>query len=162
MTPNEYLKSLRSVPVGVLAALLGLSERRVRELGVTHGWRVDRGRFDAVRAVSDYMELRASREPDLDLARERALLAQKQREKLDFDMAQKRRELIPAAWVAGPWDSMVAKMRQRVLTMAHRIIPLIQSSDGSYAELRRIFDDAVRDALADMSEFAEQVTEPKD
>ncbi len=162
MTKDEILSELRAAPVGVLAALLGLSERRTRELGAEHGWRVDRGRFDALRAVNDYLELRASREPDLDLARERALLAQKQREKLDFDMAQKRRELIPAAWVSGPWDRMVGSMRSRLLQLPTRVVPLLQATDGSFPQMRRVLEDAVHDALADMSEFAEQVTGPKD
>ena len=162
MTKQEYINALRSAPVGVLASLLGLSERRVRELGAEHGWRVDRGRFDAVKAVADYLELRASREPDLDLAKERALLAKKQREKIDFDIAQRKRELIPAAWVERPWNTMIGTMRSRLLQLPTKLPPLLQATDGSFAQMRETIRKELYSCMTELSEFSVKICEPKD
>lgn len=89
-----------------LAALLGLSARRVRELAEAGTIPRERGRYPTAAAVAAYCanlrEIAAGRRGDgddgerLDLATERAKLARSQRELAELKIAQTRGALVDA------------------------------------------------------------------
>ena len=138
METDELLAGLRSCKVGVLAKLLGLSERRCRELATEHGWRVDRGRFDAVAAVSDYLAANSQKGAVLDLAQERAKLAEAQREKLSLDMAERKKELHRADDVAAMWADAWTRVRVGMDQLPARIIPPLLAAPHEYGAFHSI------------------------
>lgn len=138
MTNDEILAELRSCRIGVLAKLLGLSERRCRELATEHGWRVGRGQFDAVVAVSDYLSRNSEKAAVLDLAQERALLAKAQRGKLDLDMAERKAELLDAGDVSAAWADAWTRVRIGIEQLPARVIPSLMAAPAEYGAFHAI------------------------
>lgn len=147
MTNDEILAELRSCRIGVLAKLLGLSERRCRELATEHGWRVGRGQFDAVVAVSDYLSRNSEKAAVLDLAQERALLAKAQRGKLDLDMAERKRELLHSPDVDFAWADALTRVRAMVMQLPGQAIPKLLVTQPDYASYHRVLDTLCRSEL---------------
>lgn len=105
-----------------LAAMLGLSTRRLRELA-TEGVipRLSNGRYSADAPAAYCKQLReiaagrASNEADSpDLVKERALLARAQRVALEQKMAIEAGDLVDARQVALQFASMVTRARTRL------------------------------------------------
>ena len=106
-----------------LAAMLGLSPRRLREL-VVEGWipRQANGRYPC-RAITTYCKQlrevaadRVSHDADSpDLVKERALLARAQRRQIEQKMAVDAGELVNARDVTLTFTAMVTRARTRLL-----------------------------------------------
>jgi phage terminase Nu1 subunit (DNA packaging protein) len=148
MDSEALLNGLRRCKVGVLAKLLGLSERRVRELAAEHGWKVGRGVYDAVKAVNDYLSRNSEKGAVLDLSRERALLAQAQRAKLEMEMAERKRELLHSTDVEFAWADGFTRVRTMVMQLPGQAIPKLLATEPDYAAYHRILEALCRSELA--------------
>lgn len=123
-------------PVGTIAKLLELTERRVYQLaaqGIIP--RTPKGRYELVPAVRGYIKYLRDRAINADvkdgeegdhkkrLMKARADIAQMEAERL-------REELVPVEHVTRVWTDAAARFRQRVLAIPHKAAPLVAAEPG--------------------------------
>lgn len=151
MITKDGLKSIKQIEV---AALLGLTERRIQQLygeglprngegrGTTHDWY----------AVLPWHLARISgskpgQEPVTDRAR---------RERAEADLAEMDRDrkagvLLDAAQVERIWSEQCANMRAKLLSLPAKVA--VRIDDGmSLAVREELLRDAIHEALAELSE----------
>lgn len=142
-----------------MAQMLGISPQRLREL-VRRGTvtAAGRGRFDPFAVVPAYVaslrEAAAGRGSEgnaLDLAQERAALAKAQREKLEREAAQARRELIPATEARDAWMRHITAAKTRILGIPSEC--KTRAADLPLATVATI-DAVCREALENLAEGA--------
>ncbi len=146
-----------------LARWLGCTDRAVRDYaakGIIAP--VSRGRWPlraSVAAVIDHLRAVASQhrserqpgddgEPDpLDLTGQRALLAKRQRERIEVEMSEKARELVSVEEVKAQWFKRTRTARDRLMALPASIAPLLAAQtdpDDVYrlleVELRRTLE----------------------
>jgi hypothetical protein len=86
----------------------------------------------------------------MDLARERALLAKSQRTKLDMEIEVLRGKLLPADKVESAWASLAAAFRARMLSLPSKCAPMAVGA-AKVIDAERLIEDAVHDALNELS-----------
>lgn len=148
-------------PAEVIAKLLDVTERRVRQLsseGVIP--KAARGRYEVVGAVRGY--IRYLRNLALkgevgaaDYGLERARLVKARADLAEMEATRIRGDLIPAAEVTAAWTEVVALMRSRLLALPDKIAPQLFTSGAHettrIAEGRDILRNAVFDALGELA-----------
>lgn len=114
-------------PVGTIAKLLMLSERRVQQLtasGVIP--KVGHGKYELAPAVQAYIRyLQGSKGSDdspVDFNVEKALLTKAQREREELDLAVARREVAPVADFERAQARAFAQIRANVLNVPQRVV----------------------------------------
>jgi phage terminase Nu1 subunit (DNA packaging protein) len=124
----------------VFGELVGISQQAVSDL-------MDRGVIAAgdtagawLRAYCEHLrKVAAGRDPDGDLARERARLAKESADRVAMQNAEKRRELVPielltdalasvARQLATRLDTIVPTLRKRVPDLSHDALQLIETT----------------------------------
>ncbi|MDX9859313.1 MAG: terminase small subunit, Nu1 [Rhodospirillales bacterium] len=143
-------------PAEVLAKLLDISERRVRQLcaeGVIP--KAARGRYEVVGAVRGY--IRYLRDLALkgevgaaDYGLERARLVKARADLAEMEAAEKRDDLIPARDVTAAWTEIMALVRARLLALPDKIAPVVHETT-SIAEARGVVRKAIHDVLAEIA-----------
>ena len=147
----------------VLAKLLDLTERRVRQLsaeGVIP--KAARGRYEVVGAVRGYIRyLRdLALKGDLgtaDYGIERARLVKARADLAEMEAKQVRGELIPAPDVTLAWTEIMALVRARLLALPDKLAPVIHETT-SIAEARDVIRQAVHELLSELSTTEVQLT----
>jgi phage terminase Nu1 subunit (DNA packaging protein) len=148
-------------PAEIIAKLLDVTERRVRQLsseGVIP--KAARGRYEVVGAVRGY--IRYLRNLALkgevgaaDYGLERARLVKARADLAEMEATRIRGDLIPAAEVTAAWTEMVALMRARLLALPDKIAPQLFTSGAhettSIAEARDMLRNAVFEALGELA-----------
>lgn len=86
----------------------------------------------------------------MDLARERALLAKSQRTKLDMEIEVLRGKLLPADKVESAWAGLAAAFRSRMLAIPSKCAPMTTGL-GSITDVQQIIEAAIYDALTELS-----------
>ena len=150
-------------PVTVIARLLDLTERRVRQLadeGVIP--RAGRGRYELVGAVRGYVRYLRDRvlKGDVgpaDYGLERARLVKARADLAEMEAAQRRGELLPAPEVTAAWTRIVVLMRARLLALPDKIAPLVHEAT-TIPEARNTLKDAVHEVLAEIATAEIEVT----
>ena len=152
-------------PIGVIARLLDLTERRVRQLsaeGVIP--RAARGRYELVGAVRGY--IRYLRDLTLkgdvgaaDYGTERARLVKARADLAEMEAARMRGDLIPAPDVTAAWTEIVALMRGRLLALPDKIAPVVHEAEN-IAQARDIVRKGVHEVLAEIAATEVQVRPP--
>ena len=143
-------------PIGVIARLLDLSERRVQQLsreGVIP--KAERGQYDLIGSVRGYV--RYLRDQALkaqagapDYAAERARFIRARADLAEMEAEEKRRSLIAAEQIEAAWIAVLALLRTRLLALPDRLAPLAfeQSTVGDTRNLIRAAICEVLDDLA--------------
>ena len=147
----------------VLAKLLDLTERRVRQLsaeGVIP--KAARGRYEVVGAVRGYIRyLRdLALKGDLgtaDYGIERARLVKARADLAEMEAKQVRGELIPAPDVTLAWTEIMALVRARLLALPDKIAPVIHETT-SIAEARDVIRQTIHELLTELSTTDARVT----
>ena len=85
----------------------------------------------------------------LDINQERAALAQKQRQKIELDMAERQRELIPAGEILKIWARKITSARARLLSLPSKAAPHLAATNDQ-AEAEQIINDYVMEALHEL------------
>ena len=85
----------------------------------------------------------------LDINQERAALAQKQRQKIELDMAERKRELIPADEILKTWARKITSARARLLSLPSKAAPHLAATNDQ-AEAEQIINDYVMEALHEL------------
>ena len=92
---------------------------------------------------------------DLHLSAERAKLAQKQTEALEFKNALAKGEYVPISIVAGALEARISIARERLLSSISVIAAAVQSTDHPIAECEVIVRDKIYEVLTDLANQAE-------
>jgi len=140
----------------VLAKLLDITERRVRQLsaeGIIP--KVARGRYEMVGAVRGY--IRYLRELSLkgevgpaDYGTGRARLVKAKADLAEMEASQMRGELLPAPDVKRAWTDIVALMRARLLVLPDKIAPVVYETT-SIAQAKDVIKKAVFEVLTEIA-----------
>ena len=149
--------SAAAQPIGVIAKLLDLSERRVQQLsreGVIP--KAERGQYDLIGSVRGYVRylrdqaLRAQAGAP-DYAAERARFIRARADLAEMEAKEKRRSLIAADQIEAAWIAVLALLRTRLLALPDRLAPQVfeQSTVG---DTRNLIRAAIREVLDDLAE----------
>ena len=149
--------SAATQPIGVIAKLLDLSERRVQQLsreGVIP--KAERGQYDLIGSVRGYVRyLRdqavKSQAGAPDYMAERARFIRARADLAEMDAQEKRRSLIAADQIEVAWIAVLALLRTRLLALPDRLAPQVfeQSTVG---DTRNLIRAAIREVLDDLAD----------
>jgi phage terminase Nu1 subunit (DNA packaging protein) len=144
-------------PIGVIARLLDLSERRIQQLsreGVIP--KAERGQYDLIGSVRGYVRylrdqaLRAQAGAP-DYAAERARFIRARADLAEMEAEEKRRSLIAVDEIEGAWIAVLALLRTRLLALPDRLAP--QAFDQpTVGDTRNLIRTAIREVLDDLAE----------
>ena len=144
-------------PIGVIAKLLDLSERRVQQLsreGVIP--KAERGHYDLIGSVRGYVRylrdqaVRAQAGAP-DYAVERARFIRARADLAEMEAEEKRGSLIMADQIEAAWIAVLALLRTRLLALPDRLAP--QAFDQpTVGETRNLIRAAIREVLDDLAE----------
>ncbi len=144
-------------PIGVIARLLDLSERRVQQLsreGVIP--KAERGQYDLIGSVRGYV--RYLRDQALkaqagapDYAAERARFIRARADLAEMEAEGKRRSLIAAEQIEAAWIAVLALLRTRLLALPDRLAP--QAFEQlTVGDTRNLIRAAIREVLDDLAQ----------
>jgi phage terminase Nu1 subunit (DNA packaging protein) len=149
--------STATQPIGVIARLLDLSERRIQQLsreGVIP--KAERGQYDLIGSVRGYVRylrdqaLRAQAGAP-DYAAERARFIRARADLAEMEAKEKRRSLIAADEIEVAWIAALALLRTRLLALPDRLAP--QAFDQpTVGDTRNLIRTAIREVLDDLAE----------
>lgn len=144
-------------PIGIIAKLLDLSERRVQQLsreGVIP--KAQRGQYDLIAAVRGYVRYLRDQAVQAqagapDYASERARYIRARADLAEMKAEEKRRALIAADEVETAWIAVLALLRTRLLALPDRLAP--QAFEQlTVGDTRNLIRAAIREVLDDLSE----------
>ena len=149
--------SAATQPIGVIAKLLDLSERRVQQLsreGVIP--KAERGQYDLIGSVRGYVRyLRdqavKSQAGAPDYMAERARFIRARADLAEMDAQEKRRSLIAADQVEAAWIAVLALLRTRLLALPDRLAPQA-FEQPTVGDTRNLIRAAIREVLDDLAE----------
>jgi phage terminase Nu1 subunit (DNA packaging protein) len=149
--------SAATQPIGVIARLLDLSERRVQQLsreGVIP--KAERGQYDLVGSVRGYV--RYLRDQALkaqagapDYATERARFIRARADLAEMEAEEKRRSLIAADQIEAAWIAVLALLRTRLLALPDRLA-LQAFEQSTVGDTRNLIRAAIREVLDDLAQ----------
>ena len=149
--------SSASQPIGVIAKLLDLSERRVQQLsreGVIP--KAERGQYDLIGSVRGYVRylrdqaVRAQAGAP-DYAAERARFIRARADLAEMEADTKRGSLIAADDVEAAWIAVLALLRTRLLALPDRLAPLVHEQTR-VGDTRNLIRATIREVLDDLAE----------
>jgi len=144
-------------PIGVIAKLLDLSERRVQQLsreGVIP--KAERGQYDLIGSVRGYVrylrdQAQKAQAGAPDYAAERARFIRARADLAEMDAEEKRRSLIAADQIEAAWIAVLALLRTRLLALPDRLAP--QAFDQpTVGDTRNLIRAAIREVLDDLAQ----------
>ena len=147
----------------VLAKLLDITERRVRQLsaeGIIP--KVARGRYEMVGAVRGY--IRYLRDLNIqgdvgpaDYGTQRARLIKARADLAEMEASQIRGDLLFASDVTAAWTEIVALMRARLLVLPDKIAPVVHETT-SINQAKDVIKKAVYEVLTEIAETDVEIT----
>ena len=149
--------SSASQPIGVIAKLLDLSERRVQQLsreGVIP--KAERGQYDLIGSVRGYVrylrdQAQKAQAGAPDYAAERARFIRARADLAEMEAEEKRQSLIAADQIEAAWIAVLALLRTRLLALPDRLAP--QAFDQpTVGDTRTLIRTAIREVLDDLAE----------
>ncbi len=146
-----------SQPIGVIAKLLDLSERRVQQLsreGVIP--KATRGQYNLIGSVRGYVrylrdQAARAQAGAPDYAAERARFIRARADLAEMEAEEKRGAVIAAEDVEAAWIAVLALLRTRLLALPDRLAPQVQGA-ATPAAVRDVLRSAVREALEELAE----------
>lgn len=154
---RDYQMSSATQPIGVIARLLDLSERRIQQLsreGVIP--KAERGHYDLIGSVRGYV--RYLRDQALkaqagapDYAAERARFIRARADLAEMEAEEKRRSLIAADEIEAAWIAVLALLRTRLLALPDRLAPQV-FDQPTVGDTRNLIRAAIREVLDDLAQ----------
>lgn len=146
-----------SQPIGVIAKLLDLSERRVQQLsreGVIP--KATRGQYDLIGSVRGYVRYLRDQAAKAqagapDYASERARFIRARADLAEMEAEEKRGSVIGAEDVEAAWIAVLALLRTRLLALPDRLAPRLHA-EANPAGVRDVMRGAIREALEELAE----------
>lgn len=144
-------------PIGMIARLLDLSERRVQQLsreGVIP--KAERGQYDLIGSVRGYVRYLRDQATKAqagapDYAAERARFIRARADLAEMEAEEKRGALIAAEEIEAAWIAVLELLRTRLLALPDRLAPQVfeQSTVGDTRNLIRM---TIREVLDDLAQ----------
>lgn len=151
----------RIVSTSELAEILGLTDRRIRQLekaGIIH--KLERGKFDLAQAVQQYIAWikaqAAESDEELDLKKEKALLTRANRQKVELELKIMRGELHRSEDVRRVMNDMLGAFRARCLAIPSKAAPRLQGQTD-LAVIQDIIKKEVYEALTELADYDPEV-----
>ena len=149
--------SAATQPIGVIAKLLDLSERRVQQLsreGVIP--KAERGQYDLIGSVRGYVrylrdQALKSQAGAPDYMAERARFIRARADIAEMEAQEKRLSLIAADQIEAAWIAVLALLRTRLLGLPDRLAPQV-FEQTTVGETRTLIRMAIREVLDDLAE----------
>lgn len=146
-----------SQPIGVIAKLLDLSERRVQQLsreGVIP--KATRGQYDLIGSVRGYVRYLRDQAAQAqagapDYASERARFIRARADLAEMEAEQRRGALIAAEEIEAAWIKVLALLRTRLLALPDRLAPRAHEQT-TVADTRDLIRATIREVLDDLAE----------
>jgi phage terminase Nu1 subunit (DNA packaging protein) len=82
---------------------------------------------------------------------EETRLKRLQADKVELDLMERRGELVEASEVSSAWQSILSRVRSRLLKMPSSIAPIVAPLTDPH-EIQKRIDDSVREALEELSD----------
>jgi len=144
-------------PIGVIAKLLDLSERRVQQLsreGVIP--KAERGQYDLIGSVRGYVgylrdQAAKAQAGAPDYAAERARFIRARADLAEMEAEEKRRSLIAAEQIEAAWIAVLALLRTRLLALPDRLAPQAYEQ-STVGDTRNLIRAAIREVLDDLAQ----------
>ena len=148
-------------PVGPIAKLFLLSERRVQQLvkmGVVP--KNDHGRYELVPAVQGYvryLQERAAGRPGApeDYHQEKSRLVKLQADKAQLELDEMSSQLVRADAVQSAWEGILSDVKARLLGIPSKAAPIVSGIDNP-GEILGVLDDLVHEALRELHEYGDE------
>ena len=149
--------STATQPIGVIAKLLDLSDRRVQQLsreGVIP--KAERGQYDLIGSVRGYVRYLRDQAVKAqagapDYAAERARFIRARADIAEMEAEEKRRSLIAADQIEAAWIAVLALLRTRLLGLPDRLAPQVFER-STVGETRNLIRAVIREVLDDLAE----------
>jgi len=149
--------SASAQPIGVIAKLLDLSERRVQQLsreGVIP--KATRGQYDLSGSVRGYVRYLRDQAVKAqagapDYASERARFIRARADLAEMEAEEKRGSVLAAEDVEEAWIAVLALLRTRLIALPDRLAPVVHQQP-TVAETRSQIRAAIREVLDDLAE----------
>jgi len=151
-------------PVGTIARLLILSDRRVQEL-VKEGVipKSDHGRYELAPCVQGYIRYLQERShkntpvagPDYHI--EKSRLTKLQADKVQINNDRELSDLVNAAEVEREWSLVISDCKNRLLSIPSKMAPILAPITEP-AQIMNVADDLIREALDELASYAERRT----
>ena len=149
--------SATTQPIGVIAKLLDLSERRIQQLSREDVIpKAEHGQYDLIGSVRGYVrylrdQALKSQAGAPDYMAERARFIRARADLAEMEAQEKRLSLIAADQIEAAWIAVLALLRTRLLGLPDRLAPQAfeQSTVGDTWNLIRA---AIREVLDDLAE----------
>lgn len=150
-----------SYPVGTIAKLFMLTERRVQQLvqlGIIP--KNEHGRYELVPVVQGYVRYLQERSlgrtgaPE-DYHQEKARLVKLQADKAQLEVEELAGQLLRADDVKREWEEMLGDMKGRLLGLPSKAAPIVapQTHPG---EVLGVLEDLVNEALQELYEYGDE------
>ncbi len=144
-------------PVGTIAKLLKLTERRCQQLadeGVLV--RVGRGKYDLVGSVQGYIGYLQARTPDagakLDLNQERARLAKVNADIAEIELEKLKGVVVDAEAAKFAWEALATQVRTNLLNNVPVRVASKAKSETAETKIKAIVRDEITAALRALAE----------
>lgn len=145
-----------SYPLGTIAKLLDLSNRRVQQLskeGIIP--KTERGRYELVPAVRGYIRYLKERSINpgvvsFDEVRARKTAAEA--EMAELELLQRKGDLIPMQQVIDTWLELIASCRSKMLSMPAKLAPVVAVEDNP-AVCKQIVEEQMMEALDEIARW---------
>ena len=143
-------------PLGTIAKLLLLTERRVQQLAKEgHIPRAERGRYELVPAVQGYIRYLRDRAINGDVgpdgeASDKARLMKARADIAEMEAQRLSEELVPVQEVERAAADMVARFRARSLSIPSKAAPMV-AVEAATESCHEIIETFVHEALAELS-----------
>lgn len=148
----------RLYPVGVIAKLLNVSDRRVQQM-VKEGIipKAQRGKYDLIACVQGYVkylqDLAFGKDMvPTDVHTTRARLQTAQADIAEMEVAQLKERLLDAGKVAGWWAKIIGNAKQNLLAIPSKVAPELLVCKTA-AQIKAKLQAMIHEALAGLSEY---------
>lgn len=159
---SEKVEDITSVTVsaGVLATLLSVTDRRVRDLAQEEILvRVKHGRYDLAQSIKNYIlhlktnnDIKEVKDDNLDWDKERALHEIIKREKTELQVKVMKGELHYSQDVEKVMTDMLITFRNKIMNIGSKIAPMVISRTDLNV-IEDIINDECVSALEELSEY---------
>lgn len=145
---------MSEMSISELSALTGFTRETVgkRLADIPHTAAGNAKRYDPRVALPALYEV-AGNSGQIDLMRERALLARSQRQKIDLEIGLMQGRLLQADVVAATWGNLTSAARARLLQLPYRLATAALSADGVFGQVEAAAHELICECLAELHSF---------
>lgn len=142
-----------------LARLLGITDRRVRQLtneGVIK--RRPEGDYDLTQSIQAYYEFKLMPDEEVDYNIEKALHERAKRELAELELARQRGKVHAASDVEAVMTDMLTNLRSNLLALPTKLAGTLAQRDQAY--IAGVLEAEIEDRLTELSDYSPELFTP--